>query len=208
MRLRADQFNQFNRAEPTFECDCGKSYSQRPGEAGHSGYVGHIPEATVVSNPHLRTNARGVWECPGCGHRWHSELRGEAQDVDEAARSNPAFICSCGSTLHLSEWLFQDAAAAGSEEHSRRGQNVQITRTERQVLEQLVDGKSNAEIARHLSLSEGTVRNTASSLYRKLGVSNRLQAVQASLSLGLVRPVIDSRDERHTQRHDKDMTAS
>jgi DNA-binding CsgD family transcriptional regulator len=156
-----------------------------PGEAGHPGYVGHLPEASVKFSPHVRKTARGVWECPGCGQRWHSEIRGEAQDIDEAERSNPAFVCSCGSTLQLSKWVFQDAAASKSEERPRRGQHVQITKTEREVLEQLVDGKTNAEIAGQLSLSEGTVRNTVSSLYRKLGVSNRLQAVQAAHSLGL-----------------------
>jgi DNA-binding CsgD family transcriptional regulator len=197
LALRADQFAQFNQTGPTFVCDCGKSYSHTAGEAGHPGYVGHLPQAKVVSSPHVHTTARGVWECPGCGQRWHSELRGEAQDIDEAERSNPAFVCSCGSTLQLSKWIFQDAAADESGERPERRQNVQLTRTERQVLEQLVDGKSNAEIARHLSLSEGTVRNTASNLYRKLGVTNRLQAVQVSLNTGLVRPVIDSHDERH-----------
>lgn len=187
--LRADQFDKFNRAGPMFQCDCGKSYSHSPSESGRSGYVGHLPEATVMSNPHVRTSARGVWECPGCAQRWHSELRGEAQDIDAAARSNPAFVCGCGSTLHLSEWSFQNAAAADSDQRASRGQNVQLTRSERLVLEQLVEGKSNAEIARQLSLSEGTVRNTASSLYSKLGVDNRLQAVQVALRVGLVRPV-------------------
>jgi two-component system response regulator DesR len=79
--------------------------------------------------------------------------------------------------------------AIESDQRPARGQTVQLTRTEHLVLEQLVDGKSTSEIASHLSLSEGTVRNTASSLYRKLGVRNRLQAVQVSLSTGLVRPV-------------------
>jgi len=189
LRLRADQFAQFNQTGPTFECDCGKSYTHRPGEAGHPRYVGHLPEATVMSNPHVRTTARGVWECPGCGQRWHSELRGEAQDIDEAERSNPVFVCNCGSTLQLSGWIFQDATSGESDQRTSRGQNVQLTRTERLVLEQLVEGKSNAEIARQLSLSEGTVRNTASSLYSKLGVDNRLQAVQVAIRVGLVRPV-------------------
>jgi DNA-binding NarL/FixJ family response regulator len=73
--------------------------------------------------------------------------------------------------------VLSDAAAGKSDERPRRGENMHLRRTERQVLDELVDGKSNAEIARVLSLSEGTVRTTASSLYRKLGVSNRLQAI-------------------------------
>jgi DNA-binding NarL/FixJ family response regulator len=50
----------------------------------------------------------------------------------------------------------------------------------------MVDGKSNAEIARQLSLSEGTVRNAASSLYHKLGVKTRLQAANAAIVAGIV----------------------
>jgi DNA-binding CsgD family transcriptional regulator len=159
--------------------------------------VGHLPGATVVSSPHVRTTARGLWECPACGQRWHSEIEGEAQDVAEAQQSNPVFVCSCGSTLHLSEWIFHDSAAGESAERPGQGQNVHLTRTERLVLEQLVEGKSNAEIARQLSRSEGTVRNVVSRLYDKLGVDNRVQAIQASLNMGLVRPVTGSGDKRH-----------
>jgi DNA-binding CsgD family transcriptional regulator len=146
-----------------------------------------------MSSPHVRTTARGVWECSGCGQRWHSELSGEAQDIDEAERSNPVFVCSCGSTLHLSAWIFQDAAAGDSLQRPHPAQRVHLTRTERLVLEQLVEGKSNAEIASQLTRSEGTVRNVVSSLYRKLGVDNRVQATQASLEMGLVRSVTQSR---------------
>jgi DNA-binding NarL/FixJ family response regulator len=78
---------------------------------------------------------------------------------------------------------------------------VQITRTERQVLEQLVDGKSNAEIAGQLSLSEGTVRNVVSSLYRKLGVKTRLQAANAAILTGVVPARSDIRRET-TTTHD------
>src|SRR5262249_54438894 len=206
--IRADRFDQFNQTGPTFECDCGKSYTHRPGEAGHPRYVGHLPEATVMSSPHVPTTARGVWECPGCGQRWHSELRGEAQDIDEAERSNPVFVCSCGSTLQLSGWTFQDAAPGESGGRAGQGQNVQLTRHERLVLQQLVEGRSTPKIPRHLSLPKGTVRNTASSFYGKLGVGNRLQAVQVALRRGLVRPVMQADDESHPQRRDTDMTTS
>jgi hypothetical protein len=77
-------------------------------------------------------------------------------------RSDPTFVCSCGSTLHLSEWLFHDAAAGDAGERPRLRQRVHITRTERLVLEQLV-------VARQLSRSEGTVRNLVS---REVGVDN------------------------------------
>ena len=45
------------------------------------------------------------------------------------------------------------------------------------MLELLRSGKTNAEIAAEVFLSEKTVRNPLSSVYRKLGVANRAQAI-------------------------------
>jgi DNA-binding NarL/FixJ family response regulator len=51
-----------------------------------------------------------------------------------------------------------------------------LTHQEKQVLSQIVTGKTNREIGEILSLSEGTVRNYASSILSKLGVANRAEA--------------------------------
>ncbi len=51
-----------------------------------------------------------------------------------------------------------------------------LTRRERQILGLLREGLDNASIGQRLHLSEKTVRNHLSSVYRKLGVSNRTQA--------------------------------
>jgi pimeloyl-ACP methyl ester carboxylesterase/DNA-binding CsgD family transcriptional regulator len=48
---------------------------------------------------------------------------------------------------------------------------------ERQVLEHLVQGRSNGEIAESLAISEKTVRNHVSNLFDKLGVWSRAQAI-------------------------------
>jgi pimeloyl-ACP methyl ester carboxylesterase/DNA-binding CsgD family transcriptional regulator len=48
---------------------------------------------------------------------------------------------------------------------------------ERQVLALMTDGLSNAEIAKRMCLSEKTVRNHASSLFEKLDVDSRAQAI-------------------------------
>ena len=48
---------------------------------------------------------------------------------------------------------------------------------ERQVLTLMTDGLSNAEIAKRMCLSEKTVRNHASSLFEKLDVDSRAQAI-------------------------------
>src|SRR5215213_101329 len=51
-----------------------------------------------------------------------------------------------------------------------------LTRRQREVLELLVKGMSNKEIARALSLGEGTVKVHMSGLFRALDVSNRAGA--------------------------------
>lgn len=52
-----------------------------------------------------------------------------------------------------------------------------LSARERDVLKLLAKGLSNKEIASHLYLSDGTVRNYVTSLMTKLGANNRTEAV-------------------------------
>lgn len=52
-----------------------------------------------------------------------------------------------------------------------------FTRRQREVLDLMVVGKTNREIASELNVAEGTVKLHSLSIYRSLGVSNRVQAV-------------------------------
>jgi DNA-binding NarL/FixJ family response regulator len=60
-----------------------------------------------------------------------------------------------------------------------------LTERERDVLQLLAHGLSNPDIAEKLYLSEGTVRNYVSSIFDKLGVSDRTQAAVLALRYGL-----------------------
>lgn len=52
-----------------------------------------------------------------------------------------------------------------------------LTPRQKEVLELIAAGLSNREIAQKLYLSEGTVKNTVSEIYARLGVRDRVQAV-------------------------------
>ena len=61
-----------------------------------------------------------------------------------------------------------------------------LTRSELNVLELVQRGMKNSAIAEHLELSDGVVRNYLSSVYAKLQVTNRTQAVAEGTRLGLL----------------------
>ena len=61
-----------------------------------------------------------------------------------------------------------------------------LTPRESDVLEQIVLGKSNKEIAAELEVSEATVKTHINSLLGKLGVTDRTQAVTAAIRRGIV----------------------
>ncbi|SDH01251.1 response regulator transcription factor [Nonomuraea jiangxiensis] len=58
---------------------------------------------------------------------------------------------------------------------------------EREVLELVAEGLTNAEIGRRLYIGEATVKTHLLRVFGKLGVSDRTSAVLAALDLGLVR---------------------
>lgn len=68
----------------------------------------------------------------------------------------------------------------------------QLTERERNVLEQLALGRSNAEIAAALFLSEATVKTHVGRVLTKLGVRDRVQAVIAAFRAGIADPADDS----------------
>jgi DNA-binding NarL/FixJ family response regulator len=60
-----------------------------------------------------------------------------------------------------------------------------LSERERDVLRLVARGFSNTDISQRLFLSEGTVRNYVSSIFTKLGVSDRTQAAVLALRAGL-----------------------
>ena len=65
------------------------------------------------------------------------------------------------------------------------GAHLGLTHRESEVLEQMVRGLSHKAVARKLLMGEETVKTHARSIYRKLGVADRAQAIAAALREGL-----------------------
>ncbi|MGE5582944.1 MAG: response regulator [Bacillota bacterium] len=61
----------------------------------------------------------------------------------------------------------------------------ELSGREREILLLMAEGLDNKEIAKRLYLGEQTIRNYASDIYCKMGVSDRIQAVRMALEAGL-----------------------
>lgn len=61
-----------------------------------------------------------------------------------------------------------------------------LTARERDVLAYVAEGHGNREIGQLLGISEHTVKFHLASIYGKLGVANRTEAVQHALRMGLL----------------------
>jgi DNA-binding NarL/FixJ family response regulator len=72
--------------------------------------------------------------------------------------------------------------------HAREGADLaaSLTTRQQQVLEFLSQGKTVSQIASRLGISPRTVETHVATLYRRLGVNTRVQAVSQAAKLGLV----------------------
>lgn len=94
----------------------------------------------------------------------------------------------CGVPYFPSEVLVADAAptlvAEASQPHERSPLSA-LTRREYEILTQLVGGASNKEIAKVLGLTEITIKSHLRNVFRKIGATNRTQAVALALREGV-----------------------
>ena len=85
-----------------------------------------------------------------------------------------------GGLVVVPEETYEQAARAASLKAST------LSERELEVLRVLQQGLTNREIALKLEISVGTVRNHTSSIYRKLGARNRLEAVALASEQDLI----------------------
>ena len=82
--------------------------------------------------------------------------------------------------------LARGPAPAMFEKNAAAIASLGITQREEQVLALLAAGKSNKEIAQKLGVSPNTIKTQVASLYQKLEVQRRTQAVQKARELAII----------------------
>ncbi len=101
-----------------------------------------------------------------------------------------------GLVRRLTELILQVLSVGGKALRSSQGRaaaskegtnTVTLTEKESEILNLIGAGLSNAEIAQHLQIAEGTVKWHTNKLFRKLGVETRTQAVLRAAELGLLK---------------------
>ncbi len=102
----------------------------------------------------------------------------------------------CGGQVYVPPFLPDDAmkrtpiefsiTADSSDEESLAAPSREALRCsprQREIIELLIEGRSNKHMARKLSLSEGTIKFHMSAVLRLLGASNRVEAATSAMKL-------------------------
>jgi pimeloyl-ACP methyl ester carboxylesterase/DNA-binding CsgD family transcriptional regulator len=137
-----------------------------------------------VRSPTLVIHARGDLRCPFEQGRAIASTIPEARFVPLESQNHillehePAF-----------KQFFDElnAFVPGAPGAFERGRFPTLTPRETQILEYIAQGRDNAQIAARLDLSEKTVRNHITSIFDKLGVESRAQAIVMAREQGLGR---------------------
>jgi len=80
----------------------------------------------------------------------------------------------------------EPTGSPGEEERGRAGP-YHLTKRQVQLLLWIAQGKTNAEIAGSMSLSERTVKAHVAAVFHKLGVNSRTTAVATAVRLGILK---------------------
>lgn len=81
--------------------------------------------------------------------------------------------------------IVDEFARQGSINQPNQSKLSKLTPREFEILNELTSGRSNLEIATHLSISETTVKNQVHSILSKLNLKNRHEAIQFAQQQGL-----------------------
>ena len=103
---------------------------------------------------------------------------------------SPSAVKAIGNTIGI--WLDALGLKPGNGNgngNSANHQNGDLTQRQLEILRLMAMGKTNAQIASELILSESSIRQETVRIYRALGVGTRAEAARKGLNLGLIERV-------------------
>ncbi|HWT21898.1 MAG TPA: response regulator transcription factor [Solirubrobacteraceae bacterium] len=121
----------------------------------------------------------------------HVLCPGRERDLASAAAGAKQGMCHIATSV-LRDWArtaLEARHAGGFGRPAPRPDDpraVDLSPRELQVLREIAEGADNSEIARHLVISENTVKTHVHSILRKLAVENRIQAAVYGVRVGLI----------------------
>lgn len=129
----------------------------------------------VVSGREEARLMRQAMECGACGYIPKST----AVDI---------MVAAVKALLIGGQWFPQGTFVAEmtDEEKELAARFADLSAAQIRVLRAIVDGRLNKQIAHDLGIAEATVKSHLQTIFRKLGVANRMQAVIALNSLGVL----------------------
>jgi len=141
-------------------------------------FVGQESGAEICERLRAESPSTNVLLISGAGRINPSAARAAGAAGFISKDSPAADIASAIRMVGLGRTVFGPQRSAAS--------RPKLTEREREVLDLVGSGATNREIAEQLFLSPHTVKEHTSSLYRKLSVRNRAEAVQKAQRLGLI----------------------
>ena len=113
-------------------------------------------------------------------------------DITERKQTEEEMVQALTEVMQDAAWFSRSLMERLAQARARRAGKpfhtkgvAELTKREKQVLEQMARGRSNAVIAAELGLAEQTIRNYITNLYEKIGVHSRTEAVVWARERGL-----------------------
>ena len=156
------------------------------GLAATATIAGELPDVAVLVLTMFEDDD-SVFAAIRAGARGYVLKDSEAEDLVRAVRAvanGEAIFGRSVAAMTLSFFAGRTAGADGAP----GGPFAELTASERNVLRLMARGVSNGAIATELSISHKTVRNYVSSIFRKLQVADRAQAIVRARDAGFHRP--------------------
>ena len=127
-----------------------------------------------------------AWCIDGPVSRWVAELYRAIGDEETSRTYSDRALPTARALNDVRSLKRIESLQRGTEPDSQPASPIGLTTRESQVLQLLVEGSTNAQIARTLAFSVSTIRDDTTSIYRKLQVKGRAEAVGKAIQLGLI----------------------